>query len=72
MLSDPESAGMWHGDAQGEREWLTFAEFEQLRDRAGSFSAMMVSESSLDRWPVRFNDGELEEALRAARIRGIF
>ena len=54
ILTNPEDAGMWHGDGRGDREWLTFQEFEQLRDHAGSFSAMMASESSLDRWPARF------------------
>ena len=46
ILSNPESDGMWQRDAQGEQEWLTFEEFEQVRDRAGSFS-VTASQSSL-------------------------
>jgi len=62
MLTNPDNAGMWHGDSEGERDWLTYAEFEQLRDRAGSFSAMMASQSSLGRWQIRFDGKDFEEA----------
>ena len=42
ILSNPESAGLWHGNSQGEREWLSYTEFEQLRDQATSFSGLMA------------------------------
>jgi predicted permease len=66
MLSNPDDAGMWSGRwdgrTDGPRSWLTYGEFEQLRDHAESFSALMASQSSLDTWQVRFKGGEWEEA----------
>ncbi|SPF54658.1 membrane hypothetical protein [Candidatus Sulfopaludibacter sp. SbA4] len=62
MLSNPDEAGMWHGDDSGDRNWLTFSEFEQLRDHAGAFSGVMASQSSFDSWQVRSAGGEWEEA----------
>lgn len=62
MLTDPDDAGMWHGHQSGDREWLTYSEFEQLRDRAEGFSALMASESNLESWQVRFQGGGWEEA----------
>jgi predicted permease len=62
MLTNPNASGGWHGDAGGDRDWLTYAEFEQARDRVRGFSAVMASQSYLDRWPVRFQGGEGEEA----------
>ena len=62
MLSNPDTAGMWHGNSNGDRDWLTYSEFEQLRDHAGGFSGWMASESSLDRWQVRFKGSDWEEA----------
>jgi predicted permease len=69
MLTDPESSGMWHGNSQGERTWLTYTEFEQMRDEAGSFSAVMASESSLDPWQVRYSGHDWEE-LRGRMVSG--
>ncbi len=62
MLSNPDTAGMWHGNANGDRDWLTYSEFEQLRDHVAGFSAVMASQSSLDGWQVRFKSGDWEEA----------
>ncbi len=53
---------MWSGTWDGPRNFLTYAEFEQLRDHADSFSAMMESQSSLNNWQIRFEGGEWEEA----------
>ncbi|HMC62301.1 MAG TPA: ADOP family duplicated permease, partial [Candidatus Solibacter sp.] len=65
MLSNPDDAGMWTGQwdgrTDGPRNWLTYAEFEQLRDHAEGFSALMASQSSLDTWQVRINGGEWEK-----------
>ena len=61
MLTDPESQGMWHGNSQGERAWLTYPEFEQLRDQTTSFSAVMASESGLERWQIRYAGHDWEE-----------
>ena len=56
MLSNPDDAGAWtarwDGRTDGPRSWLTYGEFEQLRDHADSFSALMASQSSLDSWQV--------------------
>jgi predicted permease len=61
MLTNPATAGMWHGRATGVRDWLTYPEFEQLRDHAANFSSMMASESFLDTWTARFPDSATEE-----------
>lgn len=66
MLSNPDDTGMWtgrwDGRTDGPRSWLTYGEFEQLRDRAGSFSGLMASQSALETWQVRFGSGGWEEA----------
>jgi predicted permease len=62
MLTDPESSGMWHGNTQGERPWLTVAEFQLLRGRLTSFSDLTAAQSSLGRWQVRFEGHDWEEA----------
>jgi predicted permease len=62
ILSNPGTSGMWHGSVRGDRDWLTYAEFEQLRDRAASFSGLMASQSGLASWQVRLPGGAWEEA----------
>ena len=62
VLSNPDESGSWTGRTDGRRSWLTYEEFEQLRDHAPEFEAMMASQSSLNTWPVRFEDGAAEEA----------
>jgi hypothetical protein len=62
MLSNPNGSGSWTGRADGVRSWLTYEEFEQLRDHVDSFSEVMASQSSLDSWPVRFEGEGSEEA----------
>lgn len=62
MLSNPDTAGGWHGRVDGERDWLTYTEFEQLRDRVQGLSALMATQSGLGDWQVRFPGGEWEEA----------
>jgi predicted permease len=66
MLSNPDDSGMWtgrwDGRTDGPRSWLTYGEFEQLRDHAEGFSALMASQSSLSTWQVRFEGGAWEEA----------
>jgi predicted permease len=62
MLSNPDETGSWtgrwNGRDDGPRPWLTYGEFEQLRDQAESFSALMASQSSFDDWQVRIDDGD--------------
>src|SRR6185436_3001692 len=65
MLTNPDESGMWTGrwdGRDGPRSWLTYGEFEQLRDSADVFSELMASQSSLMTWPVRFEGGGWEEA----------
>ena len=66
MLSNPDESGMWTGRGRRRpRSWLTYGEFEELRDHAEGFSALMASQSSLNTWQVRFDGGAWEEAARA-------
>jgi len=62
MLSNPDTAGGWHGNVNGDRDWLTYSEFEQLRDRVQNLSGLIATESGLGDWQVRFSGGEWEEA----------
>ena len=61
MLTDPDQSGMWTGFADGPRSWLTYAEFEQVRDHSGAFSALMASQSSLMTYQARLEGGAAEE-----------
>ena len=61
MLSDPDQAGSWSGRLDGPRPWLTYSEFEDLRDHVEAFSGVMASQSSLDSWQVRYDGGPWEE-----------
>ena len=38
MLSNPDASGSWTGRVDGPRSWLTYEEFEQLRDHVDAFS----------------------------------
>ena len=66
MLSDPDASG--RGVAGGTAaptardRWLTYAEFEQLREHGDGFSALMASQSSLNTWQVRIDGGAWEDA----------
>jgi predicted permease len=62
MLSDPDRSGGWTGRLDGVRPWLTYDEFEQLRDHAEGFSGVMASQSGLSSWQVRFEGSDWEEA----------
>ena len=61
MLTDPQASGLWHGNEQGERTWLTYPEFEQLRDQATSFSSLTATESALNQWQVRYAGRGMED-----------
>ncbi len=66
ILTDPDESGrwtgLWEGRTDGPRAWLTYEEFEDLRDNANSFSAVAASQSSLGNWRVRVESNEWEEA----------
>ena len=65
MLTNPDEAGSWtgawNGRTDGPRSWVTYAEFEQLRDQADRFSSLMASQSNLSTWQVRFEGDGWEE-----------
>src|SRR5262249_7743875 len=49
MLTNPSESGSWNGRlgfrGDGYRQWLTYGEFEDLRQRANLFSSLMATES---------------------------
>jgi macrolide transport system ATP-binding/permease protein len=61
MLSNPDDTGSWtgrwDGRTDGPRSWLTYGEFEELRDHADTFSSLMATQSSLITWQARFDGG---------------
>jgi predicted permease len=61
MLSNPDEVGSWFGRTDGDRNWITYGEFEQLRD-SGIFAGLMASQTGLDLWQVRMSNGPWEEA----------
>jgi putative ABC transport system permease protein len=71
MLTDPDQSGLWTGFADGSRSWLTYAEFEQLRDHSRAFSALMASQSSLTTFQARLEGGAPEE-VRGRLVSGGF
>ena len=75
ILTDPSEAGLWRGTwngrTDGPRDWLTYTEFEQLRDRADVFSGLMATQSSISTWQVRA-DGEAWEDARGRLVSGGF
>ena len=69
MLSNPDEQGMWRGRADGVRSWLSYPEFEQMRDHAQSFSGVMAAHSSSPlTWQIRMSGGW--EDVRGRLVRG--
>ena len=71
MLTNPNDSGLWTGHSDGPRSWLTYAEFEQLREHREIFAGLMASQSSLETWQVRFDGGDWEDA-RGRLVSGTF
>ena len=61
ILTNPDHTGVYIGSANGERDLLTYTEFEKLRDRSTTLE-LCASESALNRWSVRIAGGSQEEA----------
>jgi predicted permease len=61
LLTDPGASGMVRGHSSGERRWVSYTEFERLRDHTTAFSGLMASQSRLDTWQVRIDGGAPEE-----------
>ncbi|HYN10949.1 MAG TPA: ABC transporter permease [Vicinamibacterales bacterium] len=77
MLTNPDASGSWNGRwdgrTDGPRAWLTYEEFEEMRNHAGSFSGVMASQSSLNTWQVQFEgSAEAEEDARGRLVSGGF
>jgi predicted permease len=66
ILTNPTESGSWTGRmdfrTDGYRPWLTYGEFEDLRQHADLFAALMAADSSLSKWEVRVDGGAREEA----------
>jgi putative ABC transport system permease protein len=75
MLTDPGEAGMWRGRwdgrTDGARDWVTYEEFQELRDRSGIWSSVMASQSSLGLWQARI-EGEAPEEVRGRMVSGTY
>jgi putative ABC transport system permease protein len=78
MLTDPGEAGMfrgrWEGRTDGPRDWVTYEEFQELRDRSGIFASVMASQSSLGVWQARVNgeNGRALEEVRGRMVSGTY
>ena len=76
MLTNPTASGSWRGSwttkTDGPRLWLTYPEFEQLRDRASMFAALMAAQGSMDVWQVRVDAGATEPARARLVSSGFF
>jgi putative ABC transport system permease protein len=75
MLTDPDQmgswTGRWNGRTDGARAWVTYGEFEELRDQASELTALMAAQSSLNTWRARVDNGE-EEEVRGRLVSGGF
>jgi predicted permease len=76
MLTNPTASGSWRGSwttkTDGPRLWLTYPEFQQLRDHASTFAQLMAAQSSSDEWQVRVDDGVTEPARARLVSSGFF
>ena len=63
--------GRWDGRTDGPRDWVTYEEFQELRDRSGIFASVMASQSSLGLWQARI-DGEALEEVRGRMVSGAY
>jgi predicted permease len=63
---------MWNGRTDGPRTWLTYGEFEQLRDGADAFAGVMASQSSLNTWGGVRVDGADSETIDGRMVSGGF
>jgi predicted permease len=66
ILTNPDASGTAIGSMTGERDLLSYAEYDQLRTRltqsSGTMDGLCASGSGLDRWNVRIGGGPQEEA----------
>ncbi|HEY2497380.1 MAG TPA: ABC transporter permease [Candidatus Angelobacter sp.] len=62
MLTDPNQSGVRSGLNSGERDMLTYAEFELFRDHATSLDGLCVAQAEMNRMQVHIAGGQPEEA----------
>jgi predicted permease len=75
MLTTPSANGLWRGGwsrTDGPRAWVTFEEFEQLRDRLSDVATVMAAQSSLNSWQIRVDGTSIEEATGRLVSAGFF
>jgi predicted permease len=76
MLTNPAASGMWRGwlsfRTDGPRAWVSYEEFEQLRDRAQpAFTGLMAAQTNLSTWQARI-EGTAVEPIRGRLVSGQF
>jgi len=71
MLTNPDSSGSWTGRTDGARDWVTYDEFEQIRDHADLFSGVMAAQSGQEEWQARV-EGEGWEEIHGRLVSGGF
>jgi len=71
MLTNPDSSGSWTGRTDGVRDWMTYEEFEQIRDHADAFSGVMAAQSGQSDWQARV-EGDAWEELTGRLVSGGF
>ena len=69
ILTDPSSSGVRQGSSRGERELLTFEEFDQIRKQAQGFTGVMAAQSRLENWQIRV-EGQAPEEIQGRMVSG--
>ncbi|HLJ44383.1 MAG TPA: ABC transporter permease [Bryobacteraceae bacterium] len=61
-ITDPQRSFVYDGMQTGQRYFLSYSEFVDLRDHTKTLSGLCAAETDLNRWPIRIGDGSREEA----------
>ena len=67
ILTNPGSSGVHQGLQGGERNLMSYPEFQHMRDQSSVFSGLFASQSALDRTQARVDGGEPED-IRASMV----
>ncbi len=60
MLTNPSESGGWNGLGQNSRDWISYPEFIELRDRLTTLSGLCAAASGLEEYQVRIGGGQQE------------